>query len=77
MENTAKLKLHGVIIQSQQGGFMGYFSEFPEAIAEGESEQEVQQNLFEALKEVISYRRSTPEVTKEGTSSFELNLEIA
>lgn len=77
MENNAKLKLHGVIIESQQGGFTGYFSEFPEAIAEGENEEEVQKNLFEALKEVISYRRNEPSIAKKGTSSFELNLEIA
>ena len=76
MQNPRHLKLHGVIIESQKGGFTGYFSEFPEAIAEGETEDEVQSNLFEALKEVISYRRSQPSI-KNGESSFELNLEIA
>lgn len=76
MTGQTNLKLHGIIIESQQGGFTGYFSEFPEAIAEGETENEVQKNLFEALKEVLSYRRNEP-LMKDGESSFELNLEIA
>lgn len=76
MQNPKHLKLHGIIIQSQQGGYTGYFSEFPEAVAEGETEDEVQKNLFEALREVLSYRRSQP-TKKAGESSFEFNLEIA
>ncbi len=41
MITEEKLKLHGVIIESRSGGFTGYFSEFPEAIAEGETEEEI------------------------------------
>ncbi len=73
-----KLKLHGVVIESQKGGYTGYFSEFPEAIAEGETEEEVRKNMFDALIEIISFKKGTDnESHKEGTTSFELNLEIA
>ena len=77
MNKDGTLKLHGVIIESLKGGFTGYFSEFPDAIAEGETEEEVQKNLFHALQEVISYRRENSFVEKKGSSSFELSLEIA
>ena len=78
MITEGKLSLHGVVIQSQQSGFTGYFTEFPEAIAEGETEEEVKKNLFEALMEVLSYKREQSGVqSKEGSSSFEVNLELA
>ena len=73
-----KLKLHGVLIESQEGGFTGYFSEFPEAIAEGETEEEVRKNMFDALIEILSYKKEmSASELPENSSSFELNLEMA
>ncbi len=79
MANERFLKLHGVVVESLKGGYTGYFSEFPEAIAEGETEAEMQSNLLEALREVLSYKReeSGNAPVQDGSSSFELNLEIA
>lgn len=73
------MKLHAIYLKAKEGGFTGYFSEFPEAIAEGETEKEVETNLFEALKLIFEYRREQSiEEVQEGTSSTtEYELEIA
>lgn len=73
------LKLTGVIIESKQGGYTGYFAEVPEAIAEGETKDEVKENLIEALSCILDYRRSekTGENHINGDITFDLNLEVA
>lgn len=73
---TNNLKLRGIIVESQQGGYMGYFSEFPEAVAEGDTTEEVKENMIIALNEVLAYK-SEQNTSQEGVSSFELNLAIA
>lgn len=55
MENH--LQLTAILVEDPQGGFTGYFAEIPEAIAEGETEAEVETNLFEALKIILDFRR--------------------
>jgi len=52
------VSLTGVLIQDANGGgFTAFFAEFPEAVAEGETESEVQKNLFEALSNVLEVKK--------------------
>lgn len=74
------LQLTAVIIEDPEGGFTGYFAEFPEAIAEGETEDELEENLLEAFKSVLDYRReenenSSSKGISKKTKMF--NLEVA
>lgn len=74
-----QLKLTGIVIPGQSGGFTGYFAEFPEAIAEGNTEKEVQKNMIEALGIILEVRRAEAEVGQNShtTSNFNFNLELA
>ncbi len=51
MEYTA------IIEKSNDGFFVGQVQEIPEAIAQGETIEELTQNLLEALQLVIDYQR--------------------
>lgn len=76
MENH--LQLNAVFVEAQEGGYTGYFVEFPEAIAEGENQAEVETNLVEALKMVLEYKKEANENAYfEGKTTKKFNLEIA
>ena len=76
MENH--LQLTAIFIESQDGGFTGYFAEIPEAIAEGESEKEVESNLLDSLKTILEIRREENDGISIGTKKTKhFNLEIA
>ena len=73
-----QLELNAIFIAAPEGGFTGYFVEFPEAIAEGENEVEVEQNLVEALRTILEYRREENENSDfEGKKTKKFNLEFA
>lgn len=74
-----QLKLTGIVIPSKSGGFTGYFAEVPEAIAEGNTEKEVRENMMEALGIILDFRRSEAEPNHEPhtTSNFDIHLELA
>lgn len=71
-----QLKLTGIIIAAEEGGYTGYFAEFPEALAEGETKEEVKQNMMESLALIFDCRRSEATVDNE-QESFDFNLELA
>lgn len=72
------LQLNAVFVESHEGGFTGYFVEFPEAIAEGETQAEVEINLVDALKSILEYRKEANENAYfEGKTTKQFNLEIA
>lgn len=83
MENEIKKDaptITGILIEDPDDkGFTAYFAEFPEVVAEGNSEQEAKKNLFEALKTMLEIRRSEmsadPHVHGK-VSSFALNLNL-
>ena len=60
-DRTAKkvtINLTGILIKdSKDKGFTAYFAEFPEAIADGNSLEDAQQNLFEAFKIMLESRK--------------------
>lgn len=77
MENH--LQLNAVFVEAQEGGYTGYFVEFPEAIAEGETQLEVEANLVEALKIVLEYKKEENEnlAFLQGKTTKKFNLEFA
>lgn len=78
-DNKPTVSLTGILIEDKQsGGFTAFFAEFPEAVAEGANEVEVQKNLFEALTNVLEVKKDEyPEELngyKFKTKSFNLEL---
>jgi predicted RNase H-like HicB family nuclease len=51
------LKLTAVLEPAPEGGFTCWFEEFPEVFSEGETIEEAEANLFDALKLVLEYHR--------------------
>lgn len=52
------MPLHGILIQDpKDGGFTSILAEFPEVIAEGETEQEAHENLMAAFKSILAFKR--------------------
>lgn len=76
MENH--LSLTAIFVEDPQGGFTGYFAEIPEAIAEGETEKEVEANLLNSLKTILEIRREENDGISVGAKKTkQFNLEIA
>lgn len=72
------LSLTAIFIEAPEGGFTGYFAEIPEAIAEGETEKEVETNLLSSLKTILEIRREENDGVSYGTKKTkQFNLEIA
>lgn len=60
-----RISITGVMIQdSKNKGWTAYFAEFPEVIAEGDTEEEAQKNLFEALQIVFETKKSEAETER-------------
>ena len=52
-----KLSLTGILVEEEGSGFTAFFAEFPEAVAEGDTEEEAQKNLFEALSNILEIKK--------------------
>jgi predicted RNase H-like HicB family nuclease len=57
MVSLEHLKLTAVIEPAAEGGFTSRFEEVPDVFSEGESVEEAEGNLFDALKLVLEYHR--------------------
>jgi predicted RNase H-like HicB family nuclease len=57
-----KVSLTAVFVEDPtEGGFTGFFKEFPNAIAEGETQEEAQNNLFKTLSFMLQFNREENE----------------
>lgn len=57
-----KVSLTAVFLEDpEEGGFTGFFKEFPSAVAQGETQEEVQLNLFKALAYMLQFNREDSE----------------
>jgi predicted RNase H-like HicB family nuclease len=75
-----RLKLNGVFIEDKGGGFSGFFAQIPEVIAEGETEEEVTRNLFEAVQnawESIKDDVQDKIIEKDNVIEKEFDLELS
>ena len=80
VNNNENISITGILIQDPiDNGYTAYFAEFPEVVAEGDSEMEAKQNLHNALKIMFELRKQESTMVHpnlEGrVSSF--NLQIA
>ncbi len=49
MDSEKRLTLNLVMEKDPNGGYSGYFKEFPQALAEGETKDELFSNLFKSI----------------------------
>ncbi len=49
--------LTAVFEPTEEGGYVCWFEEIPEAMSQGETVDEAKSNLINALKEIVEYRR--------------------
>ena len=60
------ISLDAVIVKDPNiGGYTGFFKQFSNVIAEGETEDEVMENLFKALHDVMLHKSKEIEDLKE------------
>ena len=52
-----KLKLTAVFEPAPEGGYTCHFEELPEVFSQGETIEEANQNLLDALEDVMEYHR--------------------
>ncbi len=57
MKSSEKLNLTAVFEPAAEGGFTCSFEEFPDVFSEGETVEEAEANLLDALKLVLDYHR--------------------
>lgn len=61
-QEKQKMSLTALFIQDPEDkGFTGFFKEFPNAVAEGDTEEEVKTNLFKALSYMLKFNREDVE----------------
>ena len=50
--------LHGNLIESEPGRYVAFFDEFPEIIAQGNSEEDVKDRLLSGLISILKRRKN-------------------
>lgn len=53
MPQRNPLELTGFFIKDQGNNFTGFFSQFPEAVSQGKTIEEAEQNLFKILPDIL------------------------
>lgn len=61
MNQRLPIELTGFFIKDPSNRFTGFFSQFPEAISQGESIEEAETNLFKVLPDIISLKEKMSE----------------
>ncbi|EKD70298.1 MAG: hypothetical protein ACD_46C00576G0005 [uncultured bacterium] len=54
--------LTAIFEPAEEGGFICWFEEIPEAMSQGETIEEAKENLLDALKLVLEYRHEQTEI---------------
>jgi predicted RNase H-like HicB family nuclease len=58
MKSPNELPLTAYYVQDpNDNGYTGFFAEFPGAVAEGDTQEEVENNLFKALNYMVSFNK--------------------
>jgi predicted RNase H-like HicB family nuclease len=55
------IELTGVFIKDDDNNFTGFFSEFPEAVSQGDSFEEAEKKLFEVLPDILELKKKMSE----------------
>jgi predicted RNase H-like HicB family nuclease len=75
MEN--KLNLTAVFLPAEEGGFTAYIEEIRGVISEGDTIEEAQENLYDALELILETQRSEREKELSGKNVVRKTLRIA
>ena len=65
-----ELTLTAVFEEAEEGGFIGYVAELPGANTQGETIEEVRENLSEAIELILNTNREEFEKTFAGTGKI-------
>lgn len=66
-ERGGKIPVTGILIQDPlDGGYTAYFAQFPEAVAEGRTEDEALMNAMDALRVIMELKAEEVDNDKTG-----------
>lgn len=80
MKQKQKLSFTGVLIQDEDKGYTAYIAEFPEIIAEGDNEEEAKDNLFDAFRLMLDFKKENMSINNDISSTSiikNFDLEVA
>ena len=77
MKSSAKLNLTALYEPAPEGGFTCAFEEFPEVFSEGDTVEEAEANLLDALRLVLDYHRDVARKRKPAPGSVRHRFELA
>lgn len=72
-----KIQYTAIIEKSEDGWYVGQIQEIPEAISQGKSIEELEQNLLDALEMVIDYHREQTNILYKGRKIIKRKLNLA
>jgi predicted RNase H-like HicB family nuclease len=64
------MKYNLIIEEAEEGGFIGYVPEIPGANTQGETEEEVRQNIVEAIQLIQEVRKEEALNALKGNSNY-------
>jgi predicted RNase H-like HicB family nuclease len=77
---VGEVKLTAIYEEAEEGGYIGYIAELPGANTQGETLDEVRENLFEAMQMILEANREEAESRlsgKPGVTREQLTLHAA
>jgi len=72
-----KLKITAIIEKGSNGWYVGQIEEFPEAVSQGKTIKELQENLIDALNLVMETQREITKETYKGRKTIRRKLNFA
>lgn len=57
MKKRNAIELTGIFVKDPDNNFTGFFSEFPEAVSQGDSLEEAEKRLFEVLPDILDLKK--------------------
>lgn len=77
MKEKQKISFTGILIKGEDNGYTAYIAEFPEIIAEGETEEDAKYNLFDAFRIMLEFKKeSTTKDNNDSGKSIVRNFEL-
>jgi len=71
MKKRNAIELTGIFIKDHNDNFTGFFSQFPEAVSQGESFEEAEKRLFDVLPDILDLKEK---IADEGLSESQQNV---
>lgn len=74
------LNLNAILVQDKSGGYTSFFAQFPNIIAEGDTEDQAIENLFNLVQDVFEHQQKEEMQMANGNESIKtrsFNLAMA